>query len=289
MQDVQQILVAYDRSAMSLEALKRAISIANKKSAQLIVLHVIEPLFVQSPYAKSIDKEGIKREISAQVDKLNAEANVEYMLFILQGKAAEMIILQAKKTQSDLIVVGSHGKDDLRSNYFGSTTLKLIQKTHLPVLIVKNSVSTPYRHMLAPTNLSEHSKESIRFANTLFSKPTRKYLYAFETISDLQALTYCFTPEETENLRRTMTLEAANAFKTFAGEVGEGELELIDYTASVNEDILEYLKNDDADLLVLGSKGVGNLNSFVFGSTASYLLQRSPIDVLIYVPPKAHG
>lgn len=289
MQEIQQILVAYDRSAMSLEALKRAISIAGNKSAQLIVLHVLEPFFVQSPYAKSIDKEEIKREISAQIDKLNAEAHVEYMLFILQGKAAEMTILQAKKTQSDLIVVGSHGKDDLSSNYFGSTTLKLIQKTHLPVLIVKNSVITPYRHMLAPTNLSEHSKESIRFANTLFSKPTRKYLYAFETISDLQALTYRFTPEETEELRRTMTLEAANALKTFASEVGESELELIDYTASVNEDLLEYIKNDDADLLVLGSKGVGNLNSFVFGSTASYLLQRSPIDVLIYVPPKSHS
>lgn len=286
MQEVQQILVAYDRSAMSFEALKRAISIASKKSAQLMVLHVIEPLFVQSPYAKSIDKEGIKREISAQIDKLNTEAHVEYMLFILQGKAAEMTILQAKKTQSDLIVVGSHGKDDLSSNYFGSTTLKLIQKTHLPVLIVKNSVTAPYRHMLAPTNLSEHSKESIRFTNTLFSEPTRKYLYAFETISDLQGLTYRFTPEETEELRRTMTLEAANALKNFANEVGESELELIDYTASVNEDLLEYIKNDDADLLVLGSKGVGNLNSFVFGSTASYLLQRSPIDVLIYVPPK---
>ena len=61
-------------------------------------------------------------------------------------------------------------------------------------------------------------------------------------------------------------------------------MELIDYTASVNEDLLDYIKKDDADLLVLGSKGVGNLNSFVFGSTASYLVQRSPIDVLVYVP-----
>ncbi len=286
MQEVQQILVAYDRSEMSQEALKRAFLVAKDKNAQLIILHVIEPLFVQSPYAKSIDKESLERDITKEIDAFKVGLDVEYMLFIVSGSVAETIILQTKKTQTDLIVVGSHGKDDLSSNYFGSTTLKLIQKTHIPVLIVKNRVDTAYRHMLAPTNLSKHANESIRFANALFSEPTRKYLYAFETISDLQALTYRFTSEETEELRRTMTLEAANALQTFAREVGEGELELIDYTASVNEDLLEYIKNDDADLLVLGSKGVDNLNSFVFGSTASYLLQRSPIDVLVYVPPK---
>lgn len=284
MEEIQQVLVAYDRSEMSQEALKRAISVARKKEAQLIVVHVIEPLFVQSPYSKSVDEETIRRDITKEIDLLNAEAQVEYMFFIESGETAETIILKTKKIQADLIIVGSHGKDDVNSKHFGSTTLKVIQRTNIPVLIVKNRVNTIYRHMLAPTNLSEYSKESILFANTLFTKPTRKYLYAFKTVDKLQAMTYHFSDEEAEGLRQIKTTDAAKAFKRFANEVGEGEMELIDYTASVNEDLLDYIKKDDADLLVLGSKGVGNLNSFVFGSTASYLVQRSPIDVLVYVP-----
>ncbi len=59
---------------------------------------------------------------------------------------------------------------------------------------------------------------------------------------------------------------------------------MIGYKASINEDLLEYIIKDKSDLLVLGSKGVDNLNSFVFGSTASYLVQSSPTDVLVYVP-----
>lgn len=284
MQEVQQVLVAYDRSEMSKEALKRAISIAKKKEAQLIVIHVIEPLFVQSPFAKPIDEDSIKLEISRQIDQLKAETQVEYMLFVESGKAAETIMLKVKKTQTDLIVVGSHGKDDIKSNYFGSTTLKLIQRTNIPVLVVKNEVKTIYQHMIAPTNLSAHSKESILFANTLFTRPARKYLYAFETISKAQAMTYHFSDEEAEEFKATRTSIAKMALETFVKEIDGGEMALIDYTASINEDLLDYIKKDDADLLVLGSKGVGNLNSFVFGSTASYLVQRSPIDVLVYVP-----
>ncbi len=284
MQEVQQVLVAYDRSEMSHEALKRAISVARKKEAQLIVVHVIEPLFVQSPYAKSADIESIKVTITKEIDQLNRDAKVEYMLFIESGEAAGVITLTAQKTQTDLLVVGSHGKDNVDSKHFGSTTLKIIQRTHVPVLIVKNEIKTIYQHMIAPTNLSSYSQESILFANILFTKPTRKYLYAHETVDKLQAMTYHFSDEEADELRRTKTAEAATAFKAFASKVGKGEMELIDYTASINEDLLSYLKKESADLLVLGSKGVDNLNSFVFGSTASYLVQRSPIDVLVYVP-----
>ena len=284
MQEVQQVLVAYDRSDMSREALKRAISIARKKEAQLIIVHVIEPLFVQSPYAKSADKDAIRAEIIGEIDLFNTDAQVEYMLFLESGEAADLITLTAQKTQADLLVVGSNGKDDVGSEYFGSTTLKVIQHTHTPVLVVKNRIKRIYQHMIAPTNLSDYSKESVLFANTLFTKPTRKYLYAFETVDKLQAMTYHFSDEEAEGLREIKTSNAKIALEKFAALVGDGEMELINYTASINEDLLASVKNDNADLLVLGSKGVDSLNSFVFGSTASYLVQRSPIDVLVYVP-----
>jgi nucleotide-binding universal stress UspA family protein len=284
MEKVQQILVATDRSAMAEEALKRAISLAKEKGAQLIVMHVIEPLFFESPYASSADPDRIGKQITAQIDRLNSEAQVEYLLFVETGSAAGTISRKVQKTQADLLVVGSHGKDDIKSDYFGSTTLKLIQQTHTPVLIVKNEVKTLYQNVIAPTNLSEYSRESILFANALFAKAHKKYLYAFETISKLQAMTYNISGEEAEELRTIRTRDAANTFTTFVKEVGGGEMELIEYSASINEDLLAYISQDRADLVVLGSKGVGDLNSFVFGSTASYLLQRSPIDVLVYVP-----
>lgn len=284
MKQIQQVLVAIDRSAMAGEALKRAISIAKEKSAKLIVIHVIEPLFLEVPYAKSVDEDKIRQKLTEEIDRLNSQAQVEYILFIESGPAAGTIGHTAEKIQADLLVVGSHGKKEIQSNHFGSTTLKLIQRTHIPVLVVKNEVKTNYQNMIAPTNLSDYSKESILFANALFPKSHKKYLFAFETISELQAMTYQISDEVAQELRGLRTKDAVNAFTQFVKEVGEGEMELIEYSASINEDLLDYITKERSDLLVLGSKGVDNLNSFVFGSTASYLVQRSPIDVLVCVP-----
>ncbi|MDA3947406.1 MAG: universal stress protein [Helicobacteraceae bacterium] len=286
MQQVQQILVATDMSAMAEEALRRAIAIAKEKEAQLVVLHVIEPLFLQSPLSTPIDEEQIRQKLHREIEQLNAEAQVKCLLFVKSGKTADIVMRMADKMQIDLIVVGSHGKENINSNYFGTTTLKITQRTHIPVLIIKNAVKNSYQNIIAPTNLSYYAKESILFAETLFSKSHKKYLYAFETISKLQAMSYYLSNEEAEELRQTKIKDAAKALKNFINEVGEGEMELIEYSASINEDLLDYIKKDSADLLILGSKGVDNLNSFVFGSMASYLVQRSPIDVLVYVPPQ---
>lgn len=284
MQPMQQILVATDRSAMAKEALKRAIDVAKEKDAQLFIIHVIEPPFIESPYLKPIDDNEIKNAITDEIDSLNTRHKLEYNLFIEHGNVADIIVYKAKQLEADLIVVGCHGKADIESNYFGTTTLKLIQRTHLPVLVVKNEVKGIYQKMIVPTDMSDSSKESILFANTLFTNPTRKYVFAHETLSKLSSMTYHISEDDRKSINIELEMTARAKLKAFVKEVGGGNMAFIHYKASVNEDLLDYIVKDQADLLVLGSKGVNNLNSFVFGSTASFLLQMSPIDVLAYIP-----
>lgn len=284
MKNIMKILVAIDRSAMAEEALKRAISIAKEKEAQLIVMHVVEPSFIESPFVRPIDENKIKKEVKMRVEKLTSEEDIEYVLFVESGSAAASISLKVKNLNVDLLVIGTHGKDDISSNYFGSTTLKLIQKTHIPVLVVKNEAKYAYKEMLAPTNLSDYSKESILFARTLFDTTALKYLHAYVTVDELQALTYRISADQQGQFKKELLTDAHIALEKFAKDVGEGEMVLVGYNASINEDLLDYIVRDNAGLLVLGSKGVGNLNSFLFGSTASYLVRNSPTDVLVYVP-----
>ena len=137
--------------------------------------------------------------------------------------------------------------------------------------------------MLASTDFSDYSKESILFANTLFNTASLKYLHAYETVDPFMALTYRISVDQQGQFKKELLTKANITLEKFVKNVTKGEMELIESNASINEDLLAYIKKDDADLLVLGSKGVNNLNSFLFGSTASYLLQNSPTDVLVYV------
>jgi len=284
MKQMQQVLVATDRSAMAKEALKRAISIAKKKDAQLFIIHVIEPPFIESPYLQPIDQNEIEQAVTDEIDQLNSEVKVEYNLFIEHGNTVDIIKHKAEQLEVDLIVIGCNGKANIESNYFGATTLKLIQRTHIPVLVVKNEVKNIYQKMILPTDMSDASKESIEFANALFTECTRKYLFAHETFTELQSMTYHISKEQRQSIQIEMEMTARSKLKAFVKELGGGEMAYIHFKASVNEDLLDFIIKDQSDLLVLGSEGVDSLNSFVFGSTASFLLRMSPTDVLVYVP-----
>lgn len=96
-------------------------------------------------------------------------------------------------------------------------------------------------------------------------------------------MTYHISKDQRQSIRIEMEMDARAKLEAFVKEVG-GDTAYIHFQASVNEDLLNYIIEDKADLLVLGSKGVDNLNSFVFGSTVSFLLHMSPTDVLVYVP-----
>ena len=121
MKEVKTILVAIDYSAMAQEALKRAIFIAKEQDAQLIVMHVVEPPFIESPFLKLVDKDEIRQDLENNIDELNKEANIRYFLFVEAGLAVDIIARKVETTKTDLLVIGTHGKDNIRSNYFGTT------------------------------------------------------------------------------------------------------------------------------------------------------------------------
>lgn len=284
MQNVNRILVAIDRSSMAGEALKRAIIIAKEHKAKLFIIYVIESPLIASPFVHSIDENALKKELIVKINKLTSHENIEYLFFMEVGSVASSIALKVKSINIDLLIIGTHGKEDISNHYFGSTTLKLIQRTRIPVLVVKNEAKENYKKMLAATNLSDYSKESIVFAQTVFPEASLKYLHAYVTVDEFQTMTYRISIDQQGQFKKELLTEAHITLEKFVEEVGEGEMALLGYTESINEDLLDYIEKDDADLLVLGSKGVGNLNSFLFGSTASYLVQKSPTDVLVYLP-----
>lgn len=284
MEQIKKILVSVDRSAMGEEVLKRAFDIGESKKSQLLIIHAIETPFFDSILSKPVDTDQIKKELTEQIERIARGRHVDYALFVESGSAVDIIRLWAKKIRAELLIVGAHGQSDVSSVHFGSTTLKLIQKTRIPVLVVKNIATDLYQSIIMPTNLCDYSKESILFSNLLFDKTERKYLYAYKTISELQAISYHISPEEAKELKRKMAYNAKLEIENFIKETGSADVELLEFSTTVNEDLLSCVEDDKADLLVLGSKGVDNLNSFVFGSTASYLAQRSSCDVLVYVP-----
>lgn len=283
MKVLNNIIAAIDTSAMSDEVLKRAISLAQKEGAQITVLHSINiPLF-EKLFGNVNGEEEIRKKIEAKMDLLNAEAKVEYFVMLTRGDPADVIVYESDRLQSDLIIIGAHGKESIGDTFFGSTVRKVVQKSHLPVLIIKTPVTGHYGNILALTDLTEASEKSIRFAKELFGGSEIKLAYAFPQVSDL-AVDFYNLGELKESYRQKIKAIEKHDAEKFQKRVGIDNLEIIESFSSVSEALLETAEKHRSDLVILGAHGVKVSDTVLYASTASYLMTSVPSDVLIYVP-----
>jgi nucleotide-binding universal stress UspA family protein len=142
----RRILCAVDFSESSLDALARAISMAEEADAQLTALHVVEflPVMVGEPAVPVPDLSAVREAAAADARRrlhgLIPEQARTYCTVdtaIVEGRAYREILRYATERQSDLIVMGVHGRSAFDLLVFGSTTHHVIRASACPVLIIR--------------------------------------------------------------------------------------------------------------------------------------------------------
>jgi nucleotide-binding universal stress UspA family protein len=144
----RRILCAVDFSDSSLNALAYAINMAEEADAQLTVLHVVEfpPVLVGEPAVPVPDLSRVREATVADARRklhgLIPEQARTYCTVdtaVVEGRAYREILRYAIERQSDLIVMGVHGRGALDLLVFGSTTHHVIRGSACAVLIVRRS------------------------------------------------------------------------------------------------------------------------------------------------------
>lgn len=140
------ILVAVDFSNESKKAVKYAVALARRFGSSIILVHVIElmpyPLdFGYGPIAVDLPGKEAIQKFRARLDALGkdyAEANLPVTVYVLTGVAHHEIVNLAKKLESNLIVMATHGYTGINHALIGSTAEKVVRHAPCPVLVVRN-------------------------------------------------------------------------------------------------------------------------------------------------------
>ncbi|MGB6327770.1 MAG: universal stress protein [Halarcobacter sp.] len=279
------IVVGIDLSKSSLEVLKRAFQLAKLKDAKLTIVHAIDKGLFDMYFSEFNNDELIekaKKEIEVKIDKLQ-EINVEYSMLVKIITPVNLIVETVKEIKTDLIVIGVNSVDDFNTKIFGSTSIKTIQNTKLPVLIVKNNCLDEYKNILAFTDLSEVSVKSIKFTQDFFVNSKIKVIHAYKQLNDF-VLTFYNSIEAKKKIQKNIVEKAEKQFDEFKEENKIVDGELIEIYHGVSAVLLNKANEENKDLVVLGSNGVNNAGSFLYGSTALYMIENVKNDILVYVP-----
>jgi len=146
MAKVRKILVAVDFSENSKNCLKYAFEFFKGCGIEMHVVHVVyEPLpagsYIPHPSVNQMEKSSVEyatEELTKFMPRRIMNSGEEIHPVVLEGEPYSTLIEYAEKNQLELIVMGSRGASGLERMLLGSVTDKVIRKSPIPVLVVKN-------------------------------------------------------------------------------------------------------------------------------------------------------
>ncbi len=137
----KKVLFATDFDEVGISAAHKAKKIAEENHAELLLVHVVEPIpayaypgFAGFAEVEMSIREQAEKELVTLAEKLGVDAKHRMLEF---GSTKNEVLRVAKEQNVDLIVTGSHGKHGL-ALLLGSTANSILHAAECDVLIVRS-------------------------------------------------------------------------------------------------------------------------------------------------------
>ncbi|GAB3225746.1 hypothetical protein GCM10027454_22570 [Algoriphagus aestuariicola] len=171
MENTFKILCPTDFSECSLNAIEFATKLGERLNAQLVLFHVLnlEDYLKLSP----LDQEGKNQKDFVKEKLVNLQKAVVYEgipnglagceVDFQEGKIVSATLDYAKKMKADLIVAGTEGINELRSQIIGSRASRMVEQADRDILIVPRKVFfKPPRKFVYASDYMEEDKLAIQ-------------------------------------------------------------------------------------------------------------------------------
>ena len=147
------ILVPVDGSPTSAKAVDEAVRLAMFSGAKISLLHVIDDLSHVTGFEPAINyvkqivplmREAGERLLAKEGEKVLAHGLMVECVLIAEGpgRIGDHVAEQARISDVDLIVVGSHGRRGVSRLFMGSDAEQIIRSAPVSVLVVRGNDET---------------------------------------------------------------------------------------------------------------------------------------------------
>jgi nucleotide-binding universal stress UspA family protein len=287
---IDSILCPVDFSEFSVNAYRYAESLAQHYKARLSLLHVLfslKPMGFWNVYPDAYEQRcrellaGTEQKLR-QFAQSHSRAEIVPEYFVQDGSAPDLILALAESQAVNLIVMGTHGLRGVDRLMLGSVTERVLRRSPCPVLAVREAASNltgalkgpervHFRKILFCMDFSDHAHHTSKYALSMAKE------YGADLIV-LHVLEHCpkaadLASETAEALKK---LDDAIPSDRFAGCSVRSTVRV----GKAYQQIIELATETQTDLVIMGVRGHGTLNSAVFGSTAYRVVQLGPCPVL---------
>ena len=284
------ILHLTDFSACSNAALTWAIGMARANGAKLSVLHVVVPLVYMTPTSPTIALDIQEEWAREEMRRIEAEfLDVPHQTVVTRGSDVWSVVeLKLKKLESDLIVLGTHGRTGLDKILMGSVAEKVLRSSPIPVMTVGPAVPRgrggdgKFHRVLLATDFAAGSAAAAGYAMAFAQRDDAKLVLIHACKKSKQK-----TSAKRSELSVAEVMHRLGETIPCADSLRHRPETLVEY-GEAGARIVEAAKRKEADLIVMGIRTAENLfaATHLGVGTAHNVVAQAPCPVLT-VKPKA--
>jgi nucleotide-binding universal stress UspA family protein len=278
--NIRTILAPIDFEPASLAALERAVALATHLGARVVPLHVHMSPDPNPGIAERL-MEKHREAVRDAAASATAQVQKRWGLAVQhrEGEPASAILRAIEDLDVDLVAMGTHGRRGAGRLLCGSVAEKVVRKSEVPVLLVRQACPAPAQPVvLCATDLGRGSRTVIERARQLADAAGARLdlLHAYAVaLGSYPSFDPGLVARAVEEIERWATVELAAA----ARDAGAARRYLVVGGAAAA--ILETAHQLNPLFVVVGTHRRHGVARLYMGSVAEWVLRRSPYPVLI--------
>ncbi len=206
---------------------------------------------------------------------------------VVQGSPREEIVRAVEEWPADLLVVGARGLGGVAGFLLGSVSETVARHVHCPVVVVKGRPRA-LASVLIATDGSDGANEAVRFVLSLpLAKNVRvRLLSVVEPVPYPASAPGMIRAQLRTMIRQLERERRANVEKVLDRAAQQLKTKLTRVTRSMPtghpaRELVAAAASFDADLVVVGARGLGGIKRLLLGSVSERVLREARCSVLI--------
>lgn len=300
------IMVPLDGSPFSEQALPVAIALARRCAARLHLVHVrtgSRPVRGRAGVRCDPERDYLDAVAARVSDDLAESVSFALLADTIAGVSysnpprravADVLETYVREHAIDLVVMTTHGRGGISRAWLGSVADSFIRQSTAPILLIRPDArersataarQAPARHILIPLDGSETAERVIGAAVKLGSPSAARYLL-LRVVTPLSVVADYGPPsavfdDPTLSDRRREAVEYVSRLAERMSDDGFDVAGAVVIAPSAAAAITEYADAHDADLIAIGTRGLGGPRRMLLGSVADKIVRTSRRPVLV--------
>lgn len=302
---LRHLLVPLDGSALAEGIVPFTAGLAEVFSARITLLRVLELPAGQhvDPVGWEMARAETRQHLFRLKEQLEAK-NVATTVEVVEGKAAEQIILFAQQHAVDLIALSSHGESGLSSWALSSTIQKVIARTHTSVFVVPvyasrepGAAEIRFTRILLPLDCSPRAECTLA-AGTALARKHDGTLILTHIVPEPELPRRMPLSEEDRALAKRLTNRNREAAESYLSELhkrlsAQGLRSEVRIVVSHRRarSIRALAEREKADLVLIAAHGRTGDPGDRYGGVTARLVQECPRPLMVVqdLPREAHA